>query len=472
MSLSFSSSRRCGLAWWVYCLIMKGVMVVANLRLVAVLTGFVFVLVACGDNAGGDPATSSTSVPSSSTSSIASPSTTLPSSTVPAVGLDLSDAVWVTHGPDGIHKDDGTLVWETATFPAQVARDHEGGLVFVDSGGLWWFPIHASEPTRVWVAAPIYELVDVAFGPDGPIAVLWDYGPEYVRLADGEFVDAPGGMNPVPDNPWEWHWTAANGLSAWVTEPEVEWDSEGQPSQVLEPAHLIIAEGDLQLVDIRVGGFYEPWARIHDFDGQTIIVSRGPFEPAMPEETFLLIDLAEGAVTKSFVAGGTSATLTGIDMEWTGPVEKLDLGGYTESQIITDEGVTTLESGRYLVYVQGSPDGVGLEVDLAVWFSGNEANMAARIDGETDIPVSNGYYIRNADPTALTLPVAEDVSVTSVWYDYDTDPDLENDPITYQQFVDVIQGDEESVQGHLRNSPWWATVQNGTIVALDEQYVP
>lgn len=344
--------------------------------------------------------------------------------------------------------------------------------MFVDSGGLWWFPIHASEPTRVWVAAPIYSLIDVAVGPDGPIAVLWDYGPEYVRLTDGEFVDAPGGMDPVPGNPWDWHWTAANGLSAWVTQPEVEWDSEGQPSQVLEPAHLIVAEGDLQLVDIRVGGFYEPWARIHDFDGQTIIVSRGPFEPAMPEETFLLIDLAEGAVTKSFVAGGTSATLTGLDVAWTGPVEKLDLGGYTESSIMTDEGVTTVESGRYLVYVQGSPDGVGLEVDVAVWFSGNEANMAARIDGETDIPVPNDYYIRNADPTALTLPVAEDVSVTSVWYDYDTDPDLENDPITYQQFLDVIQNHEDSVQGHLRTSPWWVTVENGTIVALDEQYVP
>lgn len=66
----------------------------------------------------------------------------------------------------------------------------------------------------------------------------------------------------------------------------------------------------------------------------------------------------------------------------------------------------------------------------------------------------------------------DEVLVTSVWYDYDTDPDLENDAITYQEFVDVIQTDEEGVQSALRASPWWVTVEDGRIVALDEQYVP
>lgn len=58
------------------------------------------------------------------------------STTPPVAGLDLSGVVYVIHGPDGIRSEDGTLIWETKPFPAGVARDHQGGLVFTDSSGL------------------------------------------------------------------------------------------------------------------------------------------------------------------------------------------------------------------------------------------------------------------------------------------------------------------------------------------------
>jgi hypothetical protein len=150
-----------------------------------------------------------------------------------------------------------------------------------------------------------------------------------------------------------------------------------------------------------------------------------------------------------------------------------DLGAYTPSIIATDDGVTSLQDGRYVTFIRSAvDDGASLDFDLAVWFTGNEANIAASVDGETDIPVPNDYYIHNADPTTLSLPVDDEVVVTSVWYDYDTDPDLENDIITYQEFLNVIQSDDAGVQSALRTSPWWVTVEDGKIVALDEQYVP
>lgn len=90
-------------------------------------------------------------------------------------------------------------------------------------------------------------------------------------------------------------------------------------------------------MDLQIGGAYDAWATIHDFDGPTLIISRGPFEPASPEETFLVIDLAEGAVMGWLEAGGTSATLAGADVEWDGPVLTPELGSLTPSPITTDE---------------------------------------------------------------------------------------------------------------------------------------
>lgn len=434
------------------------------------LVGLSFLLGACADDAVERETTTSTSVLSSTTTSVSVPGS---SSTAPVNGLDLSQALWVTHGPDGIRLDDGSLLWQTRPFPTGVARDREGGLVFTDSVGLWWFPIAAGEPTLVREGAD--HLVAVVDSRAGPVAMIWEGEPVYVRLTDGEPVGGPpeARVEVSPDTPWSLKWTAANGLTAWVTEPEVERDAEGQPSQILEPSHLVVAEGEEVLVDLPVGGVYEAWATIHDFDGQTLILSRGPHEPAMPEETFLLIDLARGEVTRSFIAGGTRATLTGADVDWDGPVQTPELGAYTSSLITTDEGVTSLQDGRYLIFIRGAiNDGAGLEFDLAVWFTGNEANTAARLDGETDIPVPNDYYIHNSDPTILSLPVDDEVVVTSVWYDYDTDSDLENETITYQEFLEVIQSDDEGVQSALRTSPWWVTVEDGRIVAADEQYVP
>lgn len=255
------------------------------------------------------------------------PATTTTSANEGEEGLDLSDELWVTHRPEGIQLDDGTLIWETQPFPTGLARDRQGGLVFTDSSGLWWFQAQATEPTLVGQVRD--ELITVVPTSTGPVAMTMGDGPAFYALSDGEPVDAPP-ETPVEvssETPWLWRWTATNGIETWVTDPEAEWTAEGQPSEILEPAHLIVVRGEETLVDTRIGEVNEAWSRIHDFDGQRLIVSRGPYEPAMAEETFLLIDLATGEVKELFIAGGTSATLTGTDVDWTGPVQTPDLGG-------------------------------------------------------------------------------------------------------------------------------------------------
>lgn len=184
------------------------------------------------------------------------------------------------------------------------------------------------------------------------------------------------------------------------------------------------------MIDIPVGGVYEEWVRLHDFDGRRLVISRGQFEPAMAEETFLLINLESGQIeSELIVAGGSAATLTGPDTVWDGKVTVPNLGSRVGT-LETDAGIASLPDGRVVGYLAGVDDSGGaIEFDLAVWFSGNEANIAARIDGIEGIPVPNDYYIRNESATALRLELAPEAAVTSVWFDYDGDPDLESEDI-------------------------------------------
>lgn len=266
-----------------------------------------------------------TSLPSTTMASSVPGSTGRAASTsMPATTLDLTGIAWVTHGLDGVRAQGGGLIWETQPFPAAIARDRLGGLVFSDSGGLWWYRDGESEPERVDDGTD--EVLAVWTTEEGPTAILRTDGSNAISLSDGIRLDPPpdAPVEVLGESPWL-RWTASNGLSAWITDPEVELDTEGQPSRILEPARLVVASDERTLVDVSIAPLQRAWARIHDFDGQRVIVSRGPFEPAMPAESFLLVDLATGEVTEIFEAAGTNATFTGADREWTGPVRTPEL---------------------------------------------------------------------------------------------------------------------------------------------------
>ncbi|MGH8935579.1 MAG: hypothetical protein ACRDXD_04830 [Acidimicrobiia bacterium] len=158
------------------------------------------------------------------------------------------------------------------------------------------------------------------------------------------------------------------------------------------------------------------------------------------------------ALAALLVAGCASDDGTGATTPTPAP-EEATTTTETGEALTTDARVTELPNGRHLVFIQQvADDGSTLAIDLAIWFSGEEANAAAAEDGQTEIPVPNDYYIRNADPAIIEVPVSDDVAVTSVWFDYDTDPDLQSDPITYQ--LSVFAGNASHL-GHsvLRHTP-------------------
>ena len=95
---------------------------------------------------------------------------------------------------------------------------------------------------------------------------------------------------------------------------------------------LLTDETGAVLVNAVVGTDQEPWVRIHDFDGRNLIISRGPIEPAMADESFFVIDFACDSCTTRFTASAASATLVATDTSWKGPVSfsELTLEGRSE----------------------------------------------------------------------------------------------------------------------------------------------
>jgi hypothetical protein len=101
-----------------------------------------------------------------------------------------------------------------------------------------------------------------------------------------------------------------------------------------------------------------------------------------------------------------------------------------------------------------------VRVDLACWFSGEQAALAATEDGE-ESPPPNDYYVRNENPALRTLPVAPGATVR--WYPELGDP---NSPVTtpYPDWSAARAGG--GVFGV------WITTVGGAVTAAEEQWVP
>ena len=147
------------------------------------------------------------------------------------------------------------------------------------------------------------------------------------------------------------------------------------------------------------------------------------------------------------------------------------------SPVATDETVTIL--GRELPSVSecapgetnGLPDGLwfgfiadadssGVEFDLACWFVGDPAVVAAAEDGEEEPP--NDFYIRNQNDLVRTIPLASNAEIE--WLPNPGDP----------QTATMATVDEWLAGRTERQTTLgvWLTVESGEVTSIVEQYVP
>jgi len=108
-----------------------------------------------------------------------------------------------------------------------------------------------------------------------------------------------------------------------------------------------------------------------------------------------------------------------------------------------------------------------LVIDIEQWFTDQEAVDAAIEDGITVDPGINGYYIRNENLRWRTIVIDPAATVSLSTYPY-ADP---SDPtvVSLSRFGELFNSYEGRL---LQLSPYWITVEDGKVVAIEEQFIP
>lgn len=159
---------------------------------------------------------------------------------------------------------------------------------------------------------------------------------------------------------------------------------------------------------------------------------------------------------------------------------KADAAGSTDVPVISQEatsipaGTATqagTESERQFCFVRsGTREGSGavLTVDFAEILGGAEAAAAATAHGD-ESPPPNDYYIVNDNPKLREFPVDTKLTVSVV-----SQPGggvvTEGYGMPFGQWYDVLSG--MSADDFVTGRPYWITIKGGTIVAIQEQFLP
>ena len=128
---------------------------------------------------------------------------------------------------------------------------------------------------------------------------------------------------------------------------------------------------------------------------------------------------------------------------------------------------TTERQPGMVVAVTGSPGAYVLRIDYVLFLTGAEAIAAATAHGD-ESPPPNDYYIVNDNPLLRDFPIQSGIPVTVVTND-DGTSDSEGHAITLDQWVAALSGPPANAY---RASIYWVTITDGTITAIEAQYVP
>ena len=127
-----------------------------------------------------------------------------------------------------------------------------------------------------------------------------------------------------------------------------------------------------------------------------------------------------------------------------------------------------LADGRHPVFLTGlDVGGRTVEFDFIQWLTGEEAREAYTADHPDDPGYPpNDFYIVNDNPRLRVLPVAGDVTVTVLEHGF------EPMAIAFEELPAFLADDLVPDDEALWHNPFWLTVSDGTIAAIEEQYTP
>jgi hypothetical protein len=133
-------------------------------------------------------------------------------------------------------------------------------------------------------------------------------------------------------------------------------------------------------------------------------------------------------------------------------------------------GEPVLEDGRHPVYLTDIDTAARtVEFDLIQFLTGDEAT-AAYIEDHPDDPGGppNDYYIVNDNPRLRRLSVAENIQVTVLDWEGGFKPQV----IAFADLPAQLAADLVPDDDRIWPSPFWLTVNDDTVTAIEEQYIP
>ena len=144
----------------------------------------------------------------------------------------------------------------------------------------------------------------------------------------------------------------------------------------------------------------------------------------------------------------------------------------TTTQATTTTRRTPNEQFGYIRSVSTAGPSATLAFDEAEFLTGKEAQRAAEEDGaiQPGEPVPNDYYIRNPDKSTQTLRIATDAKVTARRCSLCRNGQPGNLEDFLASFMKTGQTYADPYRG--AGAQYWLTIEDGTVVAIDEQYVP
>ena len=133
-----------------------------------------------------------------------------------------------------------------------------------------------------------------------------------------------------------------------------------------------------------------------------------------------------------------------------------------QAELVSILGPTRADGKHFgaLIAVGANQEPPRLVIDIEQWFTDQAAVDAAIEDGITVDPGINGYYIRNENPRWRTIEIdpAAKVSLTVYPYGQIDDPQV----VSLERFADLA----------IDWSAFWITMEEGTVVAIEQQYIP
>lgn len=151
------------------------------------------------------------------------------------------------------------------------------------------------------------------------------------------------------------------------------------------------------------------------------------------------------------------------------PAEKPVVDPAAGESAVTDPPATA--SGREFCYVREVVNETGttmITVDYAQFLTGADAAAAATARGD-ESPPPNDYYIVNENPLLRTFPVRAGITVTL--HHGNPSGNMEPYTVVLGQWQDFFVGMSPGMEV-VRDIPYWITLKNGEVTAIEELYLP